>query len=153
MPRTKLHFTPDVPQSVQTLIRQEVKRLKLDLWTITVALISEEEMSAGDSEASALQTVAQIQPSAQYRKAALWLLEGIKANEQTRDIIRHELLHAVLAPMGNTVQQAFNSFHPAGTEEQAAYFNEQAVKLFASVHYLMNEAEDSVIENLLDVLS
>lgn len=152
MPRTKLHFTPDVPQSVRKLIQQEVKRLKLDLWTISVALISVEQMREDGDSAEGMQTMAQIQPSTQYRKAALWLLQDIKATEQTRDIIRHELLHAALAPISNCVQQAFNTFHPSGTEEQAQYFREEALKLFSSLTYLMNEAEDSVIEWALDVI-
>ena len=151
MPRAKLRFAPSIPESVRKLIRQEVKRLKLDLWTITVDTLSAAQMSAND-DGGVMETVAQISPCQQYRKAHMWLLESTRATEDTRDTIRHELLHLLVHGIGAATAQAFNTFHPSGTDEQVAYFREQAQRLFIAVRLLADEAEDQTIEHLLDVI-
>jgi hypothetical protein len=152
MPRAKLRFAPSIPESVRKLIRQEVKRLKLDLWTITVDTLSAAQMSANDDDGGPMETVAQVLPCQQYRKAQMWLLESTRATEDTRDTIRHELLHLLVHGMGAAVAQAFNTFQPSGTDEQVAYFREQAQRLFTVVRVLADEAEDQTIEHLLDVI-
>jgi len=144
MPRTKLKFSNDVPQSIRRLVRSCVKKLKLELWSIEVLLVAEDVMQEGD-EPDGLQTVAQIAPATQYRKATLWLPELIRADDEGRELVLHELAHLLVSGFSLSLQQWF-------AQEAQRHPKAFTAESFSRLRAIFDDAEDAAIEHLLDVI-
>lgn len=145
MKRQKLHFLGSPPESIQRLIRQQVRRLHLDHWTITVAWIEPEDLQGEEEEGRGLVTVGAMSPANEYRKAYCQLPTTLRANKEGADTIKHELLHCVQAPIGH----AFYQWFMMEAQRYPKAFSQEA---FDRWFRLASDAEDGVVEHLLDLI-
>lgn len=143
--REKLHFIGCPPDSIRKLVRKQVKLLKLEHWTITVAWVDPEEMQEDDDDGRGLITIGYMAPSNEYRKAYCQLPSNLRANKAGIDTIKHELLHCVQAPIGHAFYQWF-------AMEASRYPKAFSQEAFDRYIRLANDAEDGVVEHLLDLI-
>lgn len=143
--REKLKFIGSPPETVQRMVRQQVKRLKLGLWHITVVWTDKEKMQGEEEKDRGMETIGSLMAVGEYRKALCYLPTSLRANKDGLDTIKHELLHCVQAPIGHAFYQWFTmeaKRHPKAFTPEA----------FDRWLRLADDAEDGVVEHLLDLI-
>lgn len=134
----KLQFVPGLPRWVHTQVRAEVKRLRLTDWTILVQPAEQDDLREWTGTKAPRICLGSLDAVPSSKMATLCIWNEIEPHISIRDFVRHEFLHAILAPIRVTIEQGFaakprmNEFH---------------------INRLALDAEEQVIAHLIEVLN
>lgn len=137
MPRPgKFSYSADVPQWIRTELERAAVRYRLDTWTIDFAMAS---LDAEDGDAWV--TMATTSVLAQYKKGVILIRHGLRRTAKNKRELRHELIHVLLSRIDHAFRQWLDTSGVKVTPQQQEMLN----RLWA-------DAEDEVVEHLLDVI-